>query len=406
MQPTSADVVVVGAGILGLATARELLLRSPGARVVVIEKEERTGAHQTGHNSGVIHAGIYYKPGSLKARFCVEGSRLMIAYCERHDIPWERCGKVIVAGTPEEERRLQGLHARGVENGVEGLELVGPARLAELQPGVFGLGAIWSPATAITDYKRVAACLTDEVRELGGTIVLGAPATSFTLRSGGRRLVETPLGVTAAGYVVTCCGLQSDRTAQLSGAPRNPRIVPFRGSYHHLTAGSSARFTRLVYPVPDPAFPFFLGVHFTRQLDGIVWAGPTAVLAFAREGYGRADVNLAELWDAIGYAGFRSLMRTSWRLALAETRLEFRKSEFVAELRRMAPWIGPADLQGGHSGVRAQALGEDGTLVEDFWLDRAEGITHVRNAPSPAATSSLAIAVAIADEASHALGRS
>ena len=401
--PGSADAVVAGAGIVGLAVARELLMRRPGLRVVVLEKESAIGVHQTGHNSGVIHAGIYYKPGSLKARFCTEGRASMVEFCEAKGIPFELCGKVIVAVTPQQLDRLRGIYERGVENGVPGLELIGPERLAELEPAVFGLGAIHSPATGITDYRLVTRALADEVEALGGTVVTGAAVTGFRLSSGGRRVVESALGGTEARYVITCCGLQSDRVARMSGATENPKIVPFRGTYYHLTEQASARFRGLVYPVPDPALPFFLGVHFTRQLSGIVWAGPTAVLALAREGYLVRDVRPDELWEALSYRGFRALMRRSWRLALREVKLELSKAAFVAELRRMAPWIEPADVETGHTGVRAQALGEDGTLVEDFWLDRAEGITHVRNAPSPAATSSLAIARAIADDAAQAL---
>ena len=394
------DVVVVGAGIVGLAVARVLLLRRPRLRLVVLEKEDGVGRHQTGHNSGVIHSGIYYAPGSLKARLCTEGQQLLYAFCDEHGIEYARCGKVIVATTPAELPRLDELRRRAVANRVE-IEDVEPDRLSELEPHVAGVRALHAPATGIVDFGRVAHALSEDVRAAGGEIRTRERVTG--LRTGAHgSVVETASGETRTRLVVTCAGLQADRLARMTGAPESPKVVPFRGSYHVLRPEARSLVRGLVYPVPDPAFPF-LGVHFTKRISGDVWVGPNAVLAFAREGYLARDIRLADLGETLGYRGFRALVRRYWRAGLAEAGTELSKRRFVAALRRLVPELSPSDVLPGPSGVRAQALGEDGQLLDDFWFDETGSVTHVRNAPSPGATSSLAIAREIVDRVASAL---
>ena len=389
------EVLLVGAGILGLAVARELLDRSPGLSLTVLEKEHAIAQHQTGHNSGVIHSGIYYAPGSLKAQLCVEGARLMYAFCEEKGIPTERCGKVIVAADESEVPRLEELKRRGEANGVPGLVEVGPERLAQLEPNVAGVRALHSPETGIVDFKLVARALAGDVTERGGRILTGQAVTAISSNGGGAT-VETTRDTFTAGRLVTCAGLQSDRLAVMTGAPKTPRIVPFRGTYYALSERARSLVNGLVYPVPDPTFPF-LGVHFTKQISGEMWAGPNAVLAFAREGYRLRDLRRRDLWETLSYRGFRRMARRYWRTGLTEVRGELSKRAFVAAMRKQVPAVGLADLGARHAGVRAQAVAEDGTLLDDFWLDEAPNVTHIRNAPSPAATSSLALARRIAD---------
>ncbi len=389
------DIAIVGAGIVGLATARELLTRRPGLRVGVLDKEPAIAQHQTGHNSGVIHAGVYYAPGSLKARACVAGKAKLIRFCEEHRIPYELCGKVIVATEESELPRLHELYKRGQANGVPGLELIGPRRLRELEPHVEGIQALYSPTTGIVDFGRVAHAYADEVQARGGTILAGHEVTAITQRDGLRQLV-TPVGTIEARVVITCAGVYADRVARLTGAPESPKIVPFRGDYYVLRPERAGMVRSLIYPVPDPRFPF-LGVHFTRRIDGSVWLGPNAVLAFSREGYRFRDVNLRDLKETLAFPGFRKLARRYWRTGGAEMYRDLSKRSFLKELQRYMPDLRPDDLLPGPSGVRAQALAPDGSLVDDFVVDRQEGALHVRNAPSPAATSSLAIAELIAD---------
>jgi (S)-2-hydroxyglutarate dehydrogenase len=397
----SSDLAVVGGGILGLAVAREFLSRHPGVTLTVLEKEDRIAAHQTGHNSGVIHAGIYYAPGSLKARLCVQGSLALYEYCDEKEIPYERCGKVVVATREDELTRLEELHRRSLANAVPGVELVDRARLAELEPHVTGLRALHSPTTGIVDFRRVARALADDVVGMGGVIRTGAIVVGISTRAGTAEL-RTPDRQFRAGTVVTCAGLHSDRLARMTGAPVTPKIVPFRGRYYSLRPSARRLVRGLVYPVPDPTFPF-LGVHFTKQISGDVWTGPNAVLAFAREGYRARDVNLRELWDTLSYAGFRALARRYWRVGLAEIRGDISRRRFARELQRLVPALDESDLAEAHAGVRAQALSEDGNLLDDFWFDHAENVVHVRNAPSPGATSSLALAREIAEVAETAI---
>lgn len=389
------DVVIIGAGIVGLAAAREIVLRKPGLRLAIVEKEQEIGQHQTGHNSGVIHSGIYYAPGSLKAKACVAGAAKLYAYCEEKGIEFERCGKVIVASDGPEVIRLEELHRRGIANGVPGLEAIGPERLREIEPHVVGVRALWSPNTGIINFSQVAAAYAQDVRAAGGEIRTSHAVVGLQSRQG-ERTVETTRGELSADAVIACAGLYADRVAELSGASRAPRIVPFRGDYFVLRPERRHLVRGLIYPVPDPAFPF-LGVHFTRRIDGPVWLGPNAVLAFSREGYRRTDVKLSDVAEAIGHPGFRRLATRYWKTGLAEMWRDVNRTAFCASLQVYVPEVQPDDLLPGPSGVRAQALSDDGALVDDFIVDRAGGILHVRNAPSPAATSSLAIGAMIAD---------
>jgi L-2-hydroxyglutarate oxidase LhgO len=392
-KSASWDVVVVGGGIIGLAVAREILHRRPGTRLLLLEAERSLAQHQTGHNSGVIHSGVYYAPGSLKAKLCVEGNRRMYEYCLEHDIPFERCGKLIVATRPEELSRLDELHRRGQANGVRGLEELGPERLREVEPEVAGLKALHVPDTGIVDFRLVAASFARDVEALGGTIRTGARVTA--VRTNGARVDAVTAAETFSGRrLVTCGGLHSDRLAAMAGAPRSPRIVPFRGTYYVLRGVRSTAFQKLIYPVPDPAFPF-LGIHLTRQISGEVWVGPNAVLALSRHGYRPRDLDLRDCADVLGYRGFRALTRRHWRVGMSEVRSELSKPAFAAALRRLAPMVQVRHLGERRSGIRAQAVADTGELLDDFWLDRTPNALHVRNAPSPAATSSLALATAI-----------
>jgi L-2-hydroxyglutarate oxidase LhgO len=393
--PSRFDVVVVGAGIIGLATARELQARRPGERVAVVDKEPAPGAHQTSHSSGVVHRGVYYAPGSLKAQLCVEGAAALLRYCDERGIPVLRCGKVVVATDSDELPRLEELHRRSLANGVPRVELVGRERLRELEPHVAGVRALHSPETSVVDFSQVAAAYADDVREAGGELLLGREVVRLA-RRGGTSLVETTDGDVEARRVVVCGGVYADRLAALSGAPTEPRIVPFRGDYLRLRPERRHLVRGLVYPVPDPAFPF-LGIHTTVRPDGDVWLGPNAVPALAREGYRRRDVSLRDVRDALRAPGFRRLARGHWRLGLDEMVRDVSTRRFAAAARKLLPELDVADVLPGPSGIRAQALAVDGTLLDDFVFHEADGVVHVRNAPSPGATSSLAIARVIAD---------
>ena len=392
------DVVVIGAGILGLAAAREILARRPGTRVAVLEKEAAIASHQTGRNSGVIHTGIYYAPGSLKASLCVTGARAMFEFCERHGIGTERCGKLIVAVDEAEVPGLEALYRRGLENGVAGLELIGPERIREIEPHCVGVRAIHSPGTGIVDFSRVAEVMAADVTAAGADVLTGHEVVRVE-DGGGEVRIATNRGTLVGGRVLACAGLHADRLAARSGGAREPRIVPFRGAYWQLRPDRRHLVRNLVYPVPDPRYPF-LGVHLTRRIrDGAVWLGPNAVLAFAREGYRRRDVNLRDLAEVIANPGFLRLAGGYLRTGLAEMVRDASKPAFVASCRRFVPELSADDVIPGPAGVRAQCLGRDGRLVDDFVFDvPSPRVLHVRNAPSPAATASLAIAAAIVDQ--------
>lgn len=397
------DVVVVGAGIVGLATARELLGRHPHLTFAVVEKEERPGLHQSGNNSGVLHAGVYYKPGSLKAKLCVQGKESMERFADEHDISYEKCGKLIVATDDSELDRLADLEARGIANGVPGLRMVGQEELREIEPHAAGVRALYSPGTGIIDFSRVVEVLASLLRQGGVDFYFGHRVTG--LRSvGSETAVTTTKGDILARRVVSCGGLQSDRLARMDSAP-DVAIIPFRGDYYTLKPEARHLCRGLIYPVPDPSLPF-LGVHFTKRHDGEVWAGPNAVLATAREGYRRRDLDLGDLGETVRFPGFAKLARRWWQTGAQEVWRDVVKAAFVKDLQRYVPAVRSSDLVFGPSGVRAQAVATDGSLVDDFKLSVSERSVHVLNAPSPAATASLAIARNLADKVEHAFGLS
>ena len=397
------DIAIVGGGIVGLATARALLERSPDLRLVLCEKEAALGMHQTGHNSGVIHSGIYYKPGSYKARLCVEGARLMTEFCDAQSIKYDRCGKLIVATTRDEMPRLRTLFERGTANGVPGLTFVEAARAREIEPHVAAVAAIHSPATAIVDFGEVAARLGRDLTARGVTIELGFPVTAITRVRGGGLAVSTREHTVMARRLVNCAGLYSDVVARMAGADPDVRIVPFRGEYYMIRPERESLVRGLIYPVPDPEFPF-LGVHFTRTIHGEVEAGPNAVLAFAREGYRFARVRAGELGATLGYPGFWSMARRYWKTGAYEVYRSLSKRAFVRALQRLVPDIREGDLVRGGAGVRAQAVTRQGALVDDFRIVGSADAIHVLNAPSPAATASLAIGRHIASLAAEGFG--
>lgn len=391
---TRRDVVVVGGGIIGLAVARELTRRRPGASITLVEKEDTLASHQTGRNSGVIHSGIYYAPGSLKARLCAAGSRSMVAFAQEYGVAHDVCGKLIVATDDAERAGLDRLFRRGLENGLA-VAKIGPAEAAEIEPHVACVEAVRVPSTGIIDYLGVCRALADAATAAGAEVVTGVAATGFRQTAGGR-VVETTNGDLHARFVVTCGGLQSDRLARQSGADPGARIVPFRGEYYELAPDRTDLVRTLVYPVPDPDFPF-LGVHFTRMIDGNVHAGPNAVLALEREGYRWRDVAVGDLVETLTYPGFLRLARRHWRAGAMEMRRSLSKAAFTRSLQRLVPAITEADLVPSPAGVRAQALKPDGGLVDDFPLVEQDGALHVCNAPSPAATASLEIARVVCD---------
>jgi L-2-hydroxyglutarate oxidase LhgO len=398
------DVLVVGAGIVGLASALRLLERHPGLRLAIVDKEATIARHQTGHNSGVVHRGVYYTPGSLKARLCVRGAAELIDYCATAGIPVREAGKVIVALDASELPALDELHRRATANGVPDLELIGPERLRELEPHAAGVRALYSPRTSVVDFGAVARAFADDVVRRGGEILLGQEVRAIGEGSDAVT-VETGSTTLSAAHLIACAGLQSDVVAAMSErrAGRDLRIIPFRGDYYVLRPERRDLVRGLIYPVPDPRFPF-LGVHFTIRHDGEVWAGPNAVIAFRREGYGRFDFSLRELGGTLGYRGFWRVARRYWRTGAGEMWRDYVRRAFVAALRRYVPEVRGEDLLPGPSGVRAQAVARDGSLVDDFLVTRTGRSLHVRNAPSPAATSSLAIGALIADRAETELG--
>lgn len=405
-EPSSGrtDVAIIGAGIVGLATALRLLERRPDLRVVILEKEAAVASHQTGHNSGVLHAGLYYQPGSLKARLCREGKADLEAYCEAHGVHVEHTGKLVVALDESELGRFEALKERAFANEVPDLEEVGPERIRELEPHAVGIKALWSPGTGVVDFTEVAQAFADDVVERGASIETRRAVESIKQR-GDEMVIGTSRGDLVTRRVIACAGLQADRVAAMTGdaGDDGPRIVPFRGDYYTLKPEARHLVRGLIYPVPDPQFPF-LGVHLTKRVDGGVLAGPNAVLATAREGYGRADVSLRDITDTVAYPGFRKLARKFWRLGAGEMWRDWNKRAFVADVRRFVPALSSDHLTFGPSGVRAQALNGDGSLVEDFLLGGSDRVLHVYNAPSPAATSSLAIGRVLAAEAIERFG--
>jgi len=391
------DVIVVGAGIVGLATALALTDRYPGKKILVLDKEHKVGAHQTGHNSGVVHSGIYYAPGSLKAELTRKSVATLRTFCDEHSVAYEECGKVIVATDSSEVARLEQLHERGVQNGVPGLRLLSGEELKEIEPNAVGVMALHSPTTAIVDFVGVCQKIVEALVARGTEVHLGRNVQRIE-RRGGVSTVQGADFAYSTNYLVNCAGLHSDRVAMLAGTEPSVRIVPFRGEYYMLRPSSEHLVRGLIYPVPDPTMPF-LGVHFTRMVSGGVEAGPNAVLALAREGYSHTHVNLTDVADMAGYPGFWRLARKYWRVGAFEVLRSLSKSEFVRSLRKLVPAINAEDLVRGSAGVRAQAVDAGGKLVDDFVIQAYEGGLNVLNAPSPAATAGLAIGEYIAERA-------
>lgn len=389
------DVLIVGGGIVGLATAYQVQRLRPGAKVLLLEKEPALGRHQTGHNSGVLHAGLYYKPGSVKARLAVEGLQQMLAFVRDHKIAHDQCGKVVVATTPEELPRLDTLWERGSANGLKGMRRLTPEQIKEIEPHATGVGAIHVPQEGIVDYGAVVQKLSDLIKAAGGEIRLGTRVTGLGANGSSERIATSTAGEFRAKAIVTCGGLYSDRLVKASGTKPSAKIVPFRGEYYKIKAARQFLVRNLIYPVPDPKFPF-LGVHFTRLIAGGIEAGPNAVLAFAREGYSWTKVNLRDLAESLFFPGLWRFLMAYPSMCGYEIRRSLSKAEFTRSLQKLVPEIQTDDLEPGGAGVRAQAMYPEGKLVDDFHFEHGPGILHVVNAPSPGATASLAIGTSIA----------
>lgn len=404
MTDSSYDVVIIGGGAVGLGVALEITRRFPRQRLLVLEKEEGIARHQSGHNSGVIHSGVYYKPGSLKARLCVAGAAAMVEFCREHGVPHEVCGKVIVATDADEIPRLEDLRKRGEANGLTGIKLIGPEELKEIEPHAAGLKALIVPTTGITDYALVCQKYAELITANGGTVLTSAAAVGIR-RGPSEIVVETPRGAFATAALINCAGLYSDRISRMAGDDPGIMIVPFRGEYYDLVPERASLVRALIYPVPDPRFPF-LGVHFTRRVNGTVDAGPNAILALAREGYRHTNINLRDLAGSLAFPGFWRMASRHWLNGFAEWYRSLSKAAFVRTLQRLLPEVTQNDLTPGGSGVRAQALKPDGSLVDDFQFVPSGKVLHVLNVPSPAATASLLVGKAIVDMAATNLGLS
>lgn len=395
MSSASDTVGVIGGGIVGLAVAREIGRRRPGTKVVVLEKEDRVGAHQTGHNSGVVHAGIYYKPGSLKAELCTRGRLLLKDFCAERDLAYDECGKLVVAVDAAELGRFEALATTAADNGVPGLRRLEGSDITDIEPAAAGLVALHSPATAITDYVAIAAAYALDIEAAGGEVLTSTEVTDIRRGVGGID-VATNRGPMRFGRLVVCAGLHADRVSRMADGVDGPRIVPFRGEYMAVNAAKADLVRGMIYPVPDPRYPF-LGVHFTRRVGGGLEVGPNAVLGLAREGYRRSDVRLGDLRSMATWPGTWRMARQHWRTGVTEMRGSLSVTAYMRTASRYVPEIGAADVTRLGAGVRAQAVDRDGSLVEDFRIGHQDGITTVRNAPSPAATSSLAIAEHVVD---------
>lgn len=393
------DVCVIGAGIVGLATATAVARRNPGASIVVIDKEAKVATHQTGHNSGVLHSGLYYKPGSLKARLCVDGQRRMSAYCEEHGLPFSRSGKIVVASFPHEVPAMDELFRRGTENGLIGVRQLSSGEISEIEPQAVGVAALHVPEAGVADYVAVARHLAEN---LPGEVRLGSAVRSISSGAGGVQ-VSTDGATVAAKVIVNCGGLHSDRVARMAGVDPPVQIVPFRGEYYTLTPEAASLVKALIYPVPDPRFPF-LGVHFTRRVDGSVEVGPNAVLALGREHYRGARPNPSDLLETLRYRGFHKVIAKYWKTGAAEAWRSARRSTYARSAQTLVPAVRAEHLQPGGAGIRAQAVTRDGALVDDFSIVETDTAVHVLNAPSPAATASLAIGDHIAGLVSTRLG--
>ena len=385
------DIVVIGGGIVGLASAYKIALGHPDIRIAVLEKEEHLAAHQTGHNSGVIHSGLYYKPGSNKAKTCAKGRKELVAFAEEHNIPYEICGKIIVAMQEKELVNLEKVFHNGLKNEIEGIEKIGPDEIRKIEPFCHGIAGVRVPCTGIIDFTEVVKKLAELImanRE-ANKVLTSHKVSGFDRHDFYTRVV-TNHGTLDARYIINCAGLQCDRVAKANGIEPDMRIVPFRGDYYTLTDGAKEKVKGLIYPVPDPAFPF-LGVHFTRMIDGSVECGPNAVFSFKREGYGKTDFSLTDAWDALSYPGTWKMFLKNWKYGLGEYTRAFSKKLFLRQLQRLIPSLEADDIRPGKTGVRAQALRPNGELIDDFRIERQRNSIHVLNAPSPAATASLAI---------------
>lgn len=399
----SKKIVIIGGGIVGLATAYQLQKRNPDLQITILEKEAEVSQHQTGHNSGVIHSGIYYKPGSLKANNCRWGYNMLLEFCDEHQIQYDICGKLIVATTTEEIPKLETLYERGRENGLENLILLEKEEIKYVEPHVAGVKAIKVKQTGIIDYKKVSQKLAELIQKSGGNILFGRQVLNISKRKG-ELVIFTNQGEYIADYGVNCAGLYSDKIFQKDN-PGKPKmkIIPFRGEYYKLKEEAKGLVKHLIYPVPDPAFPF-LGVHFTRHINGGVEAGPNAVLAFKREGYKKTDFDSSEFLESVAWQGFRKVAMKYWKTGMAEMYRSYSKPAFAKALQKLVPEIKADDLVEGGAGVRAQACMKDGTLIDDFLIEETQQMIHILNAPSPAATSSLSIGNTIADRLIQKMG--
>lgn len=395
------DVVIVGGGIVGLATANSLLTADPNLKLVVLEKETSLGAHQTGHNSGVIHSGLYYKPGSLKAKNCIEGYAKLLQFCREHDIAHEICGKIVVALSEQERSQLEMLRQRGEQNGLTGIRRLSKTEIIEIEPHCTGIDGLLVPQTGIVDYGVVVKRLAERIQNFGGQVLMNSEVIEIK-ESSNTVLVSTVHQQFTTRALITCGGLHSDRLAMQTQPELDLRIIPFRGEYFELKESAKHLVRNLIYPVPDPNFPF-LGVHFTRRVDGTIECGPNAVLAFAREGYRKTDISIREFAETLAWPGFRKIALKYWRTGLGEYHRSFSKRAFVSALQKLVPEITVDDLQPTGAGVRAQACSRAGSLLDDFEIRQIGRVVHVCNAPSPAATASLAIGDAIASRVSAIL---
>lgn len=403
------DLTIIGGGIVGLATAMKIAEAHPRTKLIILEKESGIARHQTGHNSGVIHSGLYYRPGSIKARTCVTGRKALIDFCDQNSVPYELCGKVVVATSKVELPRLEEIHRRGIANGLQGVELIGPERLRELEPHAAGLKALHVRETGIIDYTKVGEAYARRIRKLGGEILTSHKVVGI-LEHGSEVVLQTSAGDYRTKYLINCGGLFSDLIARMlrgrqtgSATLDDHRIIPFRGEYYKIAPEKHHLVRNLIYPVPDPTFPF-LGVHFTRMIKGGIEAGPNAVLAFAREGYRMTDVDLGDIWKTLSFRGFWAMTGKYWQTGFGELYRSLSKAAFVKALQKLLPDISTKDLVPGGAGVRAQAVSASGALVDDFVIKDSRNVVHVLNAPSPGATASLAIGQSIAELAAKNFG--
>ena len=395
MNSDQYDIAIIGGGIIGLSTAMHILQKRPTLKVVVVEKENTLAKHQTGNNSGVIHSGIYYKPGSWKSEFCVSGVTKIKEFCDDNEIEYVECGKTIVATSENELGRLQDLYERGQANGVPGLEMIGPERLQEIEPHVAGVQALWSPKTGIVDYVKITNRYADIFQENGGSVLLNTMVQNIDVREGEIN-IDTNNGTLNTKHVINCAGLYSDKVAEMMGQDIGVHIIPFRGEYYKLSSSAEHLVKGLIYPVPDPRFPF-LGVHYTRNIHGYVEAGPNAVLAFQQEGYKKTDINVGELSRTFMFPGFWKMLKNNWKTGMSELYRSYNKNKFVSDLQRLIPSIDSDSLVAGGAGVRTQAVDKTGFLLDDFKIVETSNSLHVINAPSPGATSSLAIGEHLSD---------